>query len=178
MKSLFLLTGVMLALFPTAPNTVQAQKRRAATPTEAAVNAGLRYRVAAESDGALSLTSFRKTNGYEKAFGLYVIEWQAEVMFEQAGYKSGNAFVGYWQDFRVLEQQPRGLDAVIGGGNTIHFNKGQRVLLTGDSVLRKTEQGWRLEELSVKTAHLIEGSIAKPPAQGSRRYVASDGKFS
>jgi hypothetical protein len=176
MKSLYVLTGVMLVLFLTAP-IVEAQKRRAAPPTEATVGAGLRLRVVAESDGALSLASFRKTNGYEKGFGLYVIEWQAEVMFEQAGYKPGNTIIGYWQDFRVLEQQPRGLDAAIGGGNTIHFNKGQQVRLTGDSVLRKTEQGWRLEGLSVKTAQLIEEPIANGPVQG-RRYVASNSKFS
>lgn len=178
MKSLYVLTGVMLVLFLAAPAKVEAQKRRAAPPTEAPVNAGLRLRVVAESDGALSLAIFRKTNGYEKGFGLYVIEWQAEVMFEQAGYKPGNAIIGYWQDFRVLEQQPRGLDAAVGGGNTVHFDKGQRVRLTGDSMLRKTEQGWRLEGLSVKTAQLIEGPIANGLSQGSQRYVASDGKFS
>jgi len=177
MKSLFLLTGVILVVFLVAPNKVEAQKRRAATPSEATVNAGLRYRVVAESDSALSLASFHKTNGYEKGFGLYVIEWQAEVMFEQAGYKPGNAIIGYWQDFRVLQQQPGTLDSLV-VGDTIHFNKGARVRLTGDSVLRKTEQGWRLEGLSVKTAQLIEGPIANGPSQGSQRYVATDGKFS
>lgn len=177
MKSLFLLTGVMLALFLAAPNKVEGQKRKSAIPSEATVNAGLRYRVVAESDGALSLASFRKTNGYEKGFGLYVIEWQGEVIFEQAGYKPGNAIVGYWENFRVLQQQPGSLDSVV-MGKTIHFNKGERVRLTGDAVLRKTEQGWRLEGLSVKTAQLMEGPIANGLAEGGRRYVANDGKFS
>src|SRR5207249_3708676 len=144
MKILFVLTSVMVVLFLAAPNTVEAQKRKAATPIEATVNAALMYRLTMESGGALLLTSFRKTNGYERGYGLYVIEWQAEILFEQEGYKPGNAIIGYWQDFRVLQQQPGTLDSLV-VGNTIHFNKGARIRLTGDSVLRKTEQGWRIE---------------------------------
>jgi len=55
-----------------------------------------------------------------------------------------------------------------------------RVRLTGDSVLRKTEQGWRIEGLSVKTGEVVAG---RPSTNGSTQgisppYVAFDGKFS
>ncbi len=176
MKTLFVLASVMLVLFLATPNKVEAQERRAATPIEATVNA-FRYRLTTESGGALLLTSFRKTNGYERGYGVYVIEWQAEILFQQAGYKAGDMFMGYWEDFRVLQQRPGTLDSLV-VGNTIHFNKGTTVRLIGDATMRKTERGWRLEGLSVKTSQVIAGPINGPSQGTSRLYVAHDGEFS
>jgi hypothetical protein len=128
------------------------------------VNAVLRQAVISQSGGALSLSSFEKTNGYEQdVTKMYVLEWQAEILFQQEGYKAGDAIIGYWQNFRVLQQQPSALDSLI-VGNTIHFNKGARVRLTGDSVLRKTEQGWRIEGLTVKTSQVLAESGPVDPA--------------
>ncbi|MDX6527964.1 MAG: hypothetical protein QOH41_254 [Blastocatellia bacterium] len=144
---------------------------------EQTVNAVLRQAVMAQSRGALSLSSFQKTNGYEQdVTKMYVLEWQAEILFEQAGYKAGNAFVGYWQDFRVLQQQPGTLDSLV-VGNTIHFNKGARIRLTGDSTFRKTEQGWRLEGLKTGTAQVVaeSGATDPPPSvAGSTAAASSD----
>jgi preprotein translocase subunit SecD len=157
MKTLFILASAMVGLFLAAPN-VEAQRRKPAIPAESTVNTYLRYRVTAEAGGDLLLTGFRKTNGYEQAYGIYVIEWQAEILFEQAGYKAGDAFVGYWRDFRVLKQQPSTLDSLV-VGNTIHFNKGTTVRLTGTATLRNTEKGWRLEGFEVKTSHVLAQPI-------------------
>lgn len=178
MKTLFVLASVMVVLFLAAPNRIEAQKRKAVIPVESTANAYLRNRVTTESRGALSLAGFRKTNGYERGYGVYVIEWQAEILFQQEGYKAGDFFMGSWQDFRVLQRQPGTLDSLV-VGNTKHFNKGTTIRLTGDATMRKTEQGWRLEGLSVKTSQVIAGPIINGPSQGtSPLYVAHDGEFS
>ena len=160
------------------PKSTSAERdRMPADDREQTINAVLREAVSSQSRGALALSSFRKTNGYEQEVTkLYVLEWQAEIVFEQAGYKAGNAFVGYWQDFRVLQQQPGTLDSLV-VGNTIHFNKGARIRLTGDSTFRKTEQGWRLEGLKTGTAQVIAESGPTdplPPVSGSTEAASRD----
>lgn len=142
---------------------------------EQTVNAVLRQAVSSQSRGALVLSNFRKTNGYEQEITkMYVLEWQAEILFEEAGYKPGNAFVGYWQDFRVLQQQPGTLDSLV-VGNTIHCNKGARIRLNGDSTFRKTEQGWRLEGLKTGTAQVVaeSGAVVDPPPSGPGSTAAA-----
>jgi hypothetical protein len=144
---------------------------------ESIVNAVIRQAVISQSGGAIGLSSFQKTNGYEQdVTKLYVLEWQAEIVFQQAGYKAGDAIIGYWQNFRVLQQQPSALDSLI-VGHTIHFNKGARIRLTGDSVLRKTEQGWRIEGLTVKTSQVLAESgpvDPPPPVAGSTAAASSE----
>ena len=150
--------SVMQEVSASAKSTSLERDRIPADDREQTVNAVLREAVSSQSRGALALSSFRKTNGYEQEVTkLYVLEWQAEILFQQAGYKAGNAFVGYWQDFRVLQQQPSTLDSLV-VGNTIHFNRGARIRLTGDSTFRKTEQGWRLEGLKTGTAQVVAES--------------------
>lgn len=163
MKTLFIFASMMVVLFISAPSKIDAQKRSAAVPSvESVVNYYFRYRVTSESGGALSPTGFRKTNGYEEGYGLYVIEWQAEVLFQQDGYKAGDIFVGYWQNFQVLQQKPGTLDSLI-VGNTILFNKGTTVRLNGTATLRKTEKGPRLEAFSVKTSQVLGQVAVAPP---------------
>lgn len=145
---------------------------------EQTVNAVLRQAIISQSRGALTLSSFQKTNGYEQEVTkMYVLEWQAEIVFQQAGYKAGNAFIGYWQNFQVLQQQPNALDSLV-VGNTIHFNKGARIRLTGNSTFRKTEQGWRLEGLKTETSQVLAESGPTdplPPIAGSVAAAFSDG---
>lgn len=144
---------------------------------EQTVHAVLRQAVMAQSRGALSLSSFQKTNGYEQEVTkMYVLEWQAEILFQQEGHKMGNGFVGYWQDFRILQQQPGTLESI--GMSPRHFNKGARIRLTGDSTFRKTEQGWRLERLKPGTAQVVAESgptDSPPPVAGSTAGASSDG---
>ena len=138
--------------------------------TVAGIKEYLRQRVAAESRGMLVLSSFSKVNGYEQEITkLYVIEWQAEIQFQQEGWKLGDAFVGYWKDFQISSQNPKtgGINDLLlvasGRGDAKHFNKGAKIRLTGDCVLRKTEQGWRTEEFTVKTTQVLaEGGSTEP----------------
>jgi len=132
---------------------------------EPAVKSYLQQRVTSESRGALILSSFSKINGYEQEITkLYVLEWQAELQFQQEGWKQGDGFVGYWQNFGVMSQQPGGglnslyLAASGQGGSSKHFSKGAKVRLKGDCILRKTEQGWRTEEFTVKASQVIAES--------------------
>ena len=166
MKKLLILACMMFLFFLARPYIIEAQKRKATVPTESSVNTFLRNQVTEQSGGALSLTGFRKTNGYEERLtGMYVIEWQAEILFEQNGYKVGDVFVGYWQDFR-LSARP-GDDFM--GRKPIHFDKGTTIRLTGIAMLRNTEKGWRLEGLSVKTSDL-KPDIADVYANRGRDY--------
>jgi hypothetical protein len=173
MKSPFIFASLVVVCCFAATHKIEAQKRSAATPSaESIVNAYFRYRVTAESGGALSPTGFRKTNGYEQGYGLYVMEWQAEVLFQQDGYKAGDFFVGYWQNFRVLQQKPGTLDSLI-VGNTILFNKGTTVRLTGNATLRKTEKGPRLEAFDVRTSQVLARTTVVPPKPISKPKIAT-----
>jgi hypothetical protein len=144
---------------------------------EQTVNAVLRQAVISQSGGALALSSFQKTNGYEQeGTKMYVLEWQAEIVFQQEGYKMGNGFVGYWQDFRILQQPPGPLESI--GMSPRHFNKGARIRLTGDSTFRKTEQGWRLEGLKTGSAQVVaERGPVDPPVAGPNVAVTNARSF-
>jgi hypothetical protein len=173
MKTLFILASVMVVVFIAAPNKVEAQKTKATVPVENAVNVYLRQKVTSESGGNLSLTGFRKTNGYEQGYGIYVIEWQAEILFQQECWKPGDIFEGYWQNFSVLERQPQGLESVIVGvGTAKHYDKGTTIRLTGNATLRKTEQGWRIEGFSVKTTQVL---AVQPTPVSQNQITFSDG---
>ena len=179
MKTLFVLATMIAVIFLAAPSKIEAQKRSgAATPSaETVANFYFRYRVTSQSGGALSPTGFRKTNGYESSFGLYVMEWQGEVLFQQDGYKAGDMFVGYWQNFSVLNQKPGTLDSLI-VGNTIFFNKGTTVRLTGTATFRKTEKGPRLEAFEVKTSQVLATRTVARPKQISKPKVTPSRRMS
>lgn len=169
MKTIFVLIGLAATCLLIATHKVEAQKQSAATPSaETVANVYFRYSVTSHSGGALSPTGFRKTNGYELGFGVYVMEWQGEVLFQQEGYKAGNIFVGYWQNFSVLNQKPGTLDSLI-VGNTIFFNKGTTVRLTGTATFRKTEKSPRLEAFEVKTSQVLP--TAPPDRRNLRAFL-------
>ena len=170
---------VMQEVSASAKSTSSEGNKMPADDREQTVNAVLRQAVISQSRGALTLSSFQKTNGYEQEVTkMYVLEWQAEILFEQEGYKMGNGFVGYWQDFRILQQRPGTLDSI--GMSPIHFNKGARIRLTGDSTFRKTEQGWRLEGLKTGAAQVVAESgptDPRPPVAGPTVAATSTRSF-
>jgi hypothetical protein len=130
---------------------------------ESNVHEYLKQKVISESQGALKLENFKKTNGYEQnilEIKGYIIEWQADISTQQEIWKSGNFLAGYWSNFGVRTKQPGSMDEMMMASSSKHFNKGAKIRLTGDSYLQKTEQGWRVEELSVKTSQTLgEGSL-------------------
>lgn len=165
MKILSVLATMIAVLFLAAPSNIQAQKRGATAPSaESIANTYFRNRVTSESGGALVPKGFRKTNGYEQGYGLYVIEWQAEILFQQDCWKPGNMFEGYWQNFGVVQRQP-GTDfsaAFVGG--PLLYKQGTTIRLTGNATLRKTERGWRIEGFDVKTYQqpAVQKPVVKP----------------
>lgn len=144
---------------PTLPIPTQTPEQ-----TESVVSAYLRSRVTSESEGALSLSSFRKTNGYEKDYGTYVIEWQGEISVLRDLWKGDNFTLGlgYFQNFFVRPDTER-----LYGQEPLNFFKGARIALTGDSLLRKTEKGWRLEKLKIKTEQVLTKSKVEAEKKGS-----------
>ncbi len=114
--------------------------------------------VTGESQGAITLDTFEKTNGYDQqaqGLQLYVLEWQGQLGVQREVWKGGDAFVGYWQDFSALPARPGGFMAATWK----RFSKGATIRLTGESTLLKTERGWRVQQLTVKTWQLVNPGI-------------------
>lgn len=125
---------------------------------EAAVRQQLQQQIATQSGGALALSSFAKTNGYEQSIAglqLYTLEWQARLAVQADMWKGGNAFVGYWSDFGVMRAQPGMWDNLVSGGAAKEYIKGATVVLTGQTQLQKTEKGWRVLAVEVKTSQTL-----------------------
>ncbi len=138
---------------------------------EAQVHDFLQQKVTSESQGALKLDNFKKINGYDQNIAgmkRYIIEWQADISTQQEIWKGGNFLVGYWSDFRVMAKQPSSMDELMMASSSKHFNTGTKIRLTGNSYLQKTEQGWRVEDLNVKTSQtLSEGSATNNSSPGT-----------
>ena len=131
----------------------------------------LTQRVIDESKGAMALDSFEKNNGYDQraqGLQLYVLEWQGQVSAQREFWKGGDVFVGYWQDFAALPG-PSGFMTA----RWKRFKKGATIRLTGEATLLKTERGWRVQQLAVKTAQVLNLG-PKSPFDG----VWSDEKIS
>ena len=82
----------------------------------------------AESQGALSLTGFEKTDGFKQVVGgteMYILEWKAQLLVTK--------------DTRT----PR------------PFDKGTLLERTGNATLRATEKGWRVENMHVATSQVV-----------------------
>lgn len=132
----------------------------ASLPDLTTIRSHLEQRLASESQGALALEAFEKTNGYEQELThFYVVEWQADIRFDRQGWKPGDAIGGYWNDFQVMPAQGGFMS-----GSWIHFDQGARVRLTGTCTGRRTEKGWRLQELEIRSYQkLAQGSVAPKP---------------
>lgn len=130
----------------------------------------LTQRVSRESGGSLELTKFAKTNGYEKTLDgskTYVLEWSADLVAKQEIWKPGNAIVGHWESFAVFDQQPGPWDTLLTGG-AAHFEAGMTFRLTGNTLFRLTDLGWRAEGLTVVSSK----AIADTPKANSKSPFA------
>ena len=113
----------------------------------------LSNKITQESKGAVTLVSFTKTNGMEQsATGIqaYELEFNANIRFEKECLKGGNAFEGYFQNFRVIFHEPKGWEAYE-MSNPVKFKKDQNVQLTGKATLVKKDNGWEVENLKIKS---------------------------
>ena len=121
---------------------------------ESTVHHDLQQKIASESQGAITLDIFGKTDGYDQrtaGLQLYVLEWQAQVSAQRELWKGGDAFAGYWQNFNVLPLRPVGFMAATWR----RFRKGAIIRLTGQSTLLKTERGWRVQQFTVKASQVL-----------------------
>lgn len=124
----------------------------------------LEQKVNSDSEGTLKLGSFNKTNGYEQnimGIEIYVLEWQAEISAQQDIWKGseGISGYGYWSDFRTMTEEPR---QWMMSTPAKQFNKGTIVQYTGKCALQKTEQGWRVKELTIGTWKVLNEGNAQP----------------
>ena len=105
-----------------------------------------------QSEGAISLIKFTKTNGLEKnEMGeiFYVLEWEATIEVHQDIWKGGDAIGGYWNNFNVMKKKPDFWGAFLQGEPKL-FIKGTTLVLNGLSKFEKTENGWRIVEIHIK----------------------------
>jgi hypothetical protein len=129
-----------------------------ARPTAALVGAYLQQKLAAESQGALTLADYKKSNGYSQDVGgmkLYVLEWQARLLVQQDAWKAGNGLIGYWNDFSVMTTKPGYWESFGAASVPTLLKSGTTIRLTGRSTALKTEQGWRIQEFKVETSQLM-----------------------
>jgi hypothetical protein len=119
---------------------------------------GLTEQIVSQSNGALTLLTINKTNGYDHeqdGIKLYTLEWEASIQVLANGWKAG------WSDYRVLSARPNALDAAVSGISIKRLVHGGTVTLQGKSALQKADRGWRIFESEVTAAQiLLPSSIA------------------
>jgi hypothetical protein len=119
--------------------------------------------VAAQSSGSLTLSSFRKTNGYEQVrdgVKMYVLEWEAQIQVRNSGWKVG------WNDFSLAATAPNALEAAVLGVTPKRLVRDWAVVLTGKSTLQNTEQGWRVLDATPTAAKIIPPPSREPDFLG------------
>jgi len=112
----------------------------------------LEAQVTANSNGALTLLAFKKTNGFNQerdGMKLYTLEWEAQLQAQANGWKAG------WSDFRLPSSRPNALEAAVMGVSTHHILKGATAVLLGKSTLQKADRGWRVMEATVTASKIL-----------------------
>jgi hypothetical protein len=140
---------------------------------EALVRQHMADEIAKQSDGALALTQFAKTNGVERVLGgekLYSLEWTADVTVQEDVWKGGNAIEGYWSSFSVMRAQPDMWGNLLTGGNAREYVKGATVTLIGEAQLQLADNGWRVLGSNV-SAFKVANNVRTPAAQAERQRL-------
>lgn len=115
--------------------------------------AALANKVSSESGGVLELSSFTKVNGeVATAYGMdiYTLEFTASITAKRLCIKPGNAFSGYWKDFRVLKREPTDGWEKMEQANALKLQPGTQTNVRGTIVLTKKENGWSVDQIEVK----------------------------
>ncbi|MFN8287811.1 MAG: hypothetical protein U0V74_13725 [Chitinophagales bacterium] len=125
------------------------------------VKQALSERVSKESEGAMSLSSFKKTNAVEQEFAgmkAYVVEFEAVIKIEKECWKAGNGISGYFDNYRVRLTAPQGGWDSYDMGNPKHFAAGEEITFKGEGTLVKKENGWEVDKGSV---HVQDGAFKR-----------------
>lgn len=106
----------------------------------------LQQQVETESQGAMTLDSFKKTNGMETSeFGItgYELDWEAQITTKQdvwvlptKDYPPANFPPGTWLDFKSYPKE----------SNARHLNANTHIRFAGKSLLQKKENGWEVRD--------------------------------
>ena len=107
----------------------------------------LETRVSGESGGALTLTSFEKTNTTTQTIPgfnvqMYTVEWEARLAVNRDIWKGGNGIEGYWSSFGVMAVQPDMWGNLMSGGAAKEIVKGATVVLSGATMFQKMDGRW------------------------------------
>lgn len=121
----------------------------------------LQQNVKSQSESALVVTTFKKTNGYDQnfsGFNLYVIEWETDLTTKREIWKISPDGFGqfYWSNFSVSTTDPKTWKGMWNSPYQ-HLDKNAVVHLTGQTVLLKTENGWQARDWKVTTSKLVSG---------------------
>lgn len=119
---------------------------------EAIVREQLAAQVASQSNGALSLQSMTKTNGFDherEGMKLHTIEWEATLLVQATGWKAR------WRDHQVMPAEPNALAAAVEGLTVRRVVKGSTATLQGKSELQKADRGWRVLQSEVTAFKVV-----------------------
>jgi hypothetical protein len=125
---------------------------------ESKVHDFFEQKVSSESQGTMKLNNLKKTNGYDQevmGMKMYILEWSADISVKNEIWKVGNNLEGYWNNFSVTLAKPGFWDAYASVNMPKHFGIGASIVLKGESTLHKTEKGWIVEELNIKTYQIL-----------------------
>lgn len=139
----------------------------------------LEQKVSSESQGTMKLSNLTKTNGYDQedmGMKMYILEWSANISVQSEIWKAGNNLEGYWDNFSVTIEKPGFWDAYASANMPKHFGIGASIVLTGESKLHKTEQGWIVKQLKIKTYEILdEGDLPENKFVGN--WASDDGSY-
>lgn len=110
-----------------------------------------------ESSGKISVTSFSKTNGLKREVNglpIYTMEFNAQIKFEQSGWKGWEPIEWMFSNFYVMDQKPTRNDMYIKLQKQ-RFYKDAIVNIEGEINFEKAEKGWRKTEYKIKQANIL-----------------------
>ena len=125
----------------------------------------LASRIKTESNGAIELIEFQKTDGGDNNAKIldfnapskeYTFDFSATIKYQKDCYKSVNPALHDWEysSFFTLPQKPEGWESFL-DGNPIKYRKGDVVELDGQATFVKNENKWLLKQVEVQSAHHI-----------------------
>lgn len=112
--------------------------------------------VEGQSGKGIAVKSFAKTNGIKREVAgqrIYTLEFSGVLSFTRAGWKGGDAIVGKFNDFSLVDKRPSGFEAF--GRTWYYYDAGDEVEVTGDITFEDTEKGWRPTQHNIKAYRIL-----------------------
>ena len=147
-------------------------------PTESDVKELLALKIEKESEGRISLVSFRKANGQDTMVNgvrLYTFEYEAEIQFREARRWQAFDFGGGWNgNFHTIGEPKDALQGILSEFATSpKMAKGQRKTIGYRLPFDLTEKGWRSQEGLILPATVKSKDAPAPTAAELASAAAS-----